>query len=111
MYILITDGTHFGLLLFRNDPMPEACPGKTSTQIDYCVPASGGDDTQYDAYDPVDTVDVDGQDDTQYDPWSDTKISEPFRLKMYWEEGYMWQDETFERKCKWKTLFYFCKLK
>jgi hypothetical protein len=23
-----------------------------------------------------------------------------FRLKIYWEEGYLWQNETFERKCR-----------
>ena len=26
---------------------------------------------------------------------------EGIRLKLYWEEGYLWQDETIERKCKY----------
>ena len=27
-----------------------------------------------------------------------------FQLKLYWEEGYMWQNETVERKCRYKML-------
>lgn len=30
---------------------------------------------------------------------------EGIRIKLYWEEGYVWQDETIERKCKcWRSI-------
>ena len=31
---------------------------------------------------------------------SSTGPTDPFKLKMYWEPGYSWQGEYFERKCK-----------
>ena len=27
-----------------------------------------------------------------------------FQIKLYWEEGYTWQNETRERKCKWLLI-------
>ena len=26
-----------------------------------------------------------------------------FQIKLYWEEGYLWQNETVERKCKFDS--------
>jgi len=56
------------------------CTGKDKTSDDYCVWPEGY---------------VDGVPTAEERDWSDG-----FALKLYWEEGYLWQNETIERKCE-----------
>ncbi|GKY93486.1 hypothetical protein MPSEU_000316100 [Mayamaea pseudoterrestris] len=51
-------------------------------------PPATNDDTTDDADDNI--MDDNNQ--------ADYTVSDPFVLKMYWQEGYRWQQETFERK-------------
>lgn len=70
-----------GLICFQrsgNDPVP-GCLGNDNTPADYC----------YDPNDSLSTIPPKEQ---------IGSTSESFGLKIYWEEGYEWQDETFERK-------------
>ena len=65
----------------RGDKVPDQCSGSTSDQKDYCI-------------DPTLT----GQ--SYYEPGDPVPFTKSHRLKIYWEEGYEWQDEKFERECK-----------
>jgi len=78
----------------RGDRAPPQCPDiNTRRQIDYCV-------------DPDDPAPAAPTGFFQFAPVMApvaapaAPSSKPLRLKLYWEEGYAWQDESFERKCK-----------
>ena len=70
----------------------KGCRGGESdtSHSDYCVPSSYTNDPGHS--DPV------------------PPTSSVFRLKLYWREGYFWQEETRERKCKlfYENIFYGC---
>lgn len=61
----------------RGDPIPAGCSGNVNGQKDFCI-------------DPHNLHREVDPDTLPYTP--------KFRLKLYWQEGYMWQDESFERK-------------
>ena len=63
---------------FSGDALPSSCSGDINDGTDYC-------------YDPLQLL-ADNPDLTGLS-------TDSFRLKLYWEEGYRWQDEAFEREC------------
>lgn len=62
-------------------PVP-GCNGRDDGKTDYCV-ASGASPPSPSPPGPAPTS---------------SSVSQNFKLKMYWEEGYFWQEESFERK-------------
>ena len=65
-------------------PVP-GCNGRDNGKTDYCVSRNASPSA------PT------GPSPTPPAPTSNS-VSQDFKLKMYWEEGYYWQEETFERK-------------
>lgn len=62
----------------KGDPIPSPCSGSTSNQKDYCIPPE-------DNYGLVSSN-------------TDTRdLGKPFRLRLYWEEGYYWQENSREK--------------
>ena len=73
-----------GLKCFQRnsfDPVP-GCSGNDSSRTDYCI-RSGSNNGPAPAPSNL--------------PPTSVAVSN-FRLKLYWQEGYYWQEETFERK-------------
>jgi hypothetical protein len=64
----------------RGDDVP-GCIGQDDSSDDYCVWPNGY---------------VNGSLPQEREDW----ITNGLLIKLYWEEGYNWQNETFERKCK-----------
>ena len=69
------------------DRIPSGCRGSLSWKTDYCVRPSNNNDGRQTG-------------NTDNDNSPATSSSSSFRLKIYWQEGYDWQDEYFERFCK-----------
>ncbi|CAB9509454.1 expressed unknown protein [Seminavis robusta] len=86
----------------RGDPV-RGCDGYDGSKTDYCVlprggimpttPTNPGTPTKSPTSRPTDRPTTD----------SPTSQSPKFRLKLYWEDGYYWQEETRERK--WCAVF------
>jgi hypothetical protein len=70
---------------FRGDPMPNGCSGDIQYATDYC-------------FYPMQLLE-DYNPDLLREPDTSSSYTNPFRLKLYWEEGYFWQEETTERNC------------
>jgi hypothetical protein len=70
--------------------MPDGCTGEPSGATDYC-------------YDPLALLayNQDINQDLRDPAFSYTN---PFRLKLYWEEGYFWQEEPNERECRFVAV-------
>ena len=66
----------------EGDPVP-GCLGEDPSNADYCVWPEGYENGMPAAHN-----------------WDDG-----FCLKLYWEEGYNWQNETIERKCKMSLMY------
>lgn len=93
-----SDGDCAGSLVCKQrnayDPIPSGCRGNLSWRTDYCVSPSSSSSSN--------TNNNNGNSNTNdnNDNSLTTSSSSSFRLKIYWEEGYDWQDEYFERECK-----------
>ena len=74
------------------------CLGDDPSDEDYCVWPDGFnfDDLEKEEASVVNTI----------EPNPSSWVEEGFALKLYWEEGYNWQNETIERKCEWLLLQY-----
>ena len=71
------------------DPVP-GCAGSDPSRTDYCVRGNGDGD-------PVPTP-ADAAPEPIGSPPSPSAGLSNFRLKLYWQQGYYWQEESFERK-------------
>ncbi|CAB9527248.1 expressed unknown protein [Seminavis robusta] len=72
-----------GLICYQRnsgEPIPQGCSGNINSPEDFC-------------FDPHNLEDYSEEQDA-----GGGSLTNPFHLKMYWEEGYTWQDETIERK-------------
>ena len=73
------------------DPIPTGCRGNLSWRTDYCVSPNSSSNNNNNG--------GSGNNNNNNGNSPTTSSSSSFRLKIYWEEGYDWQDEYFERKC------------
>jgi len=88
-----------GLVCYQRepyDPIPSGCRGSLSWRTDYCVRPNSNNNNIRGA------GTSNGNEPNNADATTSTA---PFRLKLYWEEGYYWQEEDFERKCKYQCCF------
>ena len=80
------------------DPIPSGCRGRLSWRTDYCVKPgnnrNNGRDTAGENRNNQVSTGTTATDQVA------TTSSGSFRLKIYWQEGYDWQEEYFERFCK-----------
>jgi hypothetical protein len=82
----------------EGDPVP-GCRGDASKADDYCVWPQ-----EYRAPDGSIIFPLDDGDNEVSMFNGASRFDDGFCLKMYWEKGYFWQEENFERKCKYRLL-------
>lgn len=85
-----------------NDGPVPGCNGSDSSRTDYCIMPIGSPTAPPPTPSPIPSPVA--------SPVSNptSAIQQNFKLKLYWEQGYFWQEETFERKWCMRCRQGFC---